>query len=185
MGIPLVLLVAAATASSFSSASPQNVRGASPRETALLQTLVARSATARTLTAQIGAEAVIVYVEIKLSMAKGHGATRLAATTPSTQFIRITLGPGGHPDDLAALLAHELQHALEIARADVRNNDDLRRLYRAIGEERATSMAFETVAAQEVGARVRQELSRRSGSGRVPPDEIAQRHDVSSNLSKH
>jgi hypothetical protein len=184
MGIPLVLLVAAATASSFTSATPQNVRGASPRETALIQALVARSATARTLTAQIGAEPVIVYVEIRLSMPRGHGATRLAATTSSTQFIRITLGPGGHPDDLAALLAHELQHALEIARAGVRNSDDLRRLYRAIGEERAASVAFETVAAQEVGALVRQELSRRSGPVRMPPDEIAQRHDASPILPK-
>jgi hypothetical protein len=162
MVLPLMLLVAAATASSFTTPSLSNVRGASPRETALLQALIARSATARTLTAQIGLEAVIVYVEIRASMPRGHGATRLAATTPDTRFIRITLAPGAHPDDLAALLAHELQHALEIARADVTNSDDLRRLYRAIGENRAAYDAFETVAAQEVGARVRQELSQAS-----------------------
>jgi hypothetical protein len=162
MVIPLVLLVAVATAASLTSPSLHNVRGASPRETALLRELVARSASARALTAQIGSEAVIVYVEIRASMPRGHGATRLAATTPSARFIRITLAPGAHPDDLAALLAHELQHALEIARSDVTSNDDLRRLYRAIGEDRSASVAFETVAAQEVGARVRQELSRGS-----------------------
>ena len=162
MVIPLVLLVAAATAASLTSPSLHNVRGASPRETALVRELVARSATARALTAQIGSEAVIVYVEIRASMPRGHGATRLAATTPYARFIRITLAPGAHPDDLAALLAHELQHALEIARADVKSSDDLRRLYRAIGDDRAASLAFETAAAQEVGARVRQELSRAS-----------------------
>jgi hypothetical protein len=167
MVIPLVLLVAAATAASLTSPSLDNVRGASPRETALLRELVARSASARALTAQIGSEAVIVYVEIRASMPRGHGATRLAATTPYARFIRITLAPGAHPDDLAALLAHELQHALEIARADVKSSDDLRRLYRAIGDDRAASVAFETVAAQEVGARVRQELSR-APSKRVP-----------------
>ena len=158
MVIPL-LLVAAATAASLTPPSLHNVRGASPRETALLQKLVARSATARALAAQLGVEAVIVYVEVRPSMPRGHGATRLAATTPLAQFIRITLAPGAHPDDLAALLAHELQHALEIARAGVTSSDDLRRLYRAIGEDRTAAAAFETVAAQEVGARVRQELS--------------------------
>ena len=169
MVIPLMLLVAAATAASFTSPSLHNVRGASPRETALVRELVARSATARALAAQIGSEAVIVYVEIRASMPRGHGATRLAATTPYARFIRITLAPGAHPDDLAALLAHELQHALEIARADVKSGDDLRRLYRSIGDDRAASVAFETVAAQEVGTRVRQELSRASskrGPGR-------------------
>jgi hypothetical protein len=161
MVIPLVLLVAAATAAS-SAAPPSlsHVRGASPRETALLRDLVARSETARTLTAQLESQDVIVYVEIKSSMPHGHGATRLAAITPAARFIRITLAPGAHPDDLAALLAHELQHALEIGLApDVKSSADLRRLYRAIGEDRIASVTFETVAAQEVGARVRQELS--------------------------
>ena len=162
MVIPLVLLVAAATASSLTAPPLHNVRGASSRERALLQELVARSPTSRSLIAQIGSEAVIVYVEIRPLMTRGRGATRLAATTSSTQYIRITLAPGPHPDDLAALLAHELQHALEIARADATSSDDLRRLYRAIGEDRAASVAFETVAAQEVSARVRQELAQAS-----------------------
>jgi len=100
-------------------------------------------------------------------MPRGRGATRLAATTPLARFIRITLGPVAHPDDLAALAAHELQHALEIARAaDVTTSEDLRRLYRSIGEDRAASAAFETVAAQEVGSRVRQELGRASSKER-------------------
>ena len=166
MVIPLVLLVAAATASSFTPPSLEHVRGASPRETAVLRDLVARSATARTLAARIESEAVIVYVEIQAAMPRGRGATRLAATTPLARFIRITLAPVAHPDDLAALLAHELQHALEIARApDVTSADDVRQLYRSIGEDRAATVAFETVAAQEVGARVRQELSRASSKG--------------------
>jgi len=161
MVIPLVLLVAAATASSFTPPSLAHLRGASPRETAVLRDLVARSATARKLAGQIESEAVIVYVEIKPSMPRGRGATRLAATTPLARFIRITLAPVAHPDDLAALLAHELQHAVEIALApDVTSREDVRRLYRSIGEDRAGTVAFETRAAQDVGARVREELSR-------------------------
>jgi hypothetical protein len=159
--IPLVLLVAAATASSLTPPSLEHLRGVSRRESALLRDLVARSATARNLADQIESEAVIVYVEINTSMPRGRGATRLAATTPLARFIRITLAPVAHPDDLAALLAHEMQHALEIARAPaVASSDDVRRLYRSIGEDRAATVAFETVAARQVGARVRQELSR-------------------------
>jgi hypothetical protein len=173
MMIPLVLLLAAA-ASSLTS-PPLNIRGVSPRETALIHDLVARSPTARTLAAQIESEAVVVYVEIRVSMRRGHGTTRLAATTPSTRFIRITLAPGSNPDDLEALLAHELQHAFEMAHAGVATSDDVRRLYRAIGEDRTADVSFETGPAQEVGIRVREELSRRgpqTGAQRARHDRL-------------
>jgi hypothetical protein len=159
MVIPLVLLLAAAAAS-LAPLPLKNIRGVSPRETALVQRLIARSPTARTVAAQIESEAVVVYVEVRPSMPRGHGATRLAATTPFARFIRITLAPGSNPDDLAALLAHELQHALEMAQAGVATSDDVRRLYRTIGDDRAAYVSFETAAAQEVGIRVREELSR-------------------------
>ena len=161
MVIPLVLLVAVVTASSLTPPSFDHLRGVSPRETALLRDLVARSATARTLAARIESEAVIVYVEIAPSMPRGRGATRLAATTPLARFIRITLAPVAHADDQAALLAHELQHAVEIAGApDVTSSADVRRLYQSIGKNRTATVALETAAAEEVSARVRLELSR-------------------------
>ena len=169
MVIPLVLLIAAAV-SSLAPIPPKNIRGASPRETALVQALVSRSATARALAAQIESEAVVVYVEIRASTPRGHGATRLAAATPVARFIRITLAPDSNPDDLAALLAHELQHALEMAHAGVATSDDVRRLYRTIGEDRSAYVSFETAAAQEVGIRVRQELSRAAARARSNSD---------------
>ena len=158
MLIPLVLLLAAATAAP---AAP-HLRGASDRETALIRDLLARSATARALAAEIETADVIVYVETARAPGRGRAVTRFVTTSHGVRYIRITLGPVPHPDDLAALLAHELQHVTEIARApDVVDDAGVLRLYRAIGEERAAGNAFETAAAREVGARVRAELTQR------------------------
>jgi hypothetical protein len=161
MVIPLVLLIAAGA--TLAPSLPR-LRGASPRETAIIGDLLARSPTARALVAGLEGVDVIVYVEIDPKRPRGHGITRFVTATPSVRFVRVTLAPSGHPDDLAALLAHELQHVLEIARApDVIYPRGVRRLYRSIGNDRSATSAFETVAAQEVALQVRRELSRQSG----------------------
>ena len=163
MVMPLVLLFAACT--SLGPSLPR-LRGASPRETAIIADLIARSPTARALADGLEAVDVIVYVEIDRKLRRGHGVTRFVAATPSARFLRVTLAPAGHADDLAALLAHELQHVVEIARApDVIDSRGVRRLYRTIGDDRSATSAFETVAAQEVALQVRRELGR--GSGRA------------------
>jgi hypothetical protein len=159
----LVLLLAAAT--TLVPSLPR-LRGASPHETAMIGDLLARSPTARTLAAGLLSVDVIVYVQIDRKLPRGHGATRFVTSTPSVRFVRISLAPAGHADDLAALLAHELQHVLEIARApDVIDSRGVRRLYHVIGNDRSASSAFETAAAQEVSRQVRRELAR--GSGRA------------------
>jgi hypothetical protein len=159
----LVLLLAAVT--TLVPSSPR-LRGASPRETAIIDDLLARSPTARTLAAGLLSVDVIVYVQIDRKLPRGHGTTRFVTATPSARFVRISLAAAGHADDLAALLAHELQHVLEIARApDVIDSRGVRRLYQVIGNDRSASSAFETAAAQEVSRQVRQELAR--GSGRA------------------
>jgi hypothetical protein len=158
MLIPLVLLLASATAS----VTP-HLRGASARETAVIRDLLARSETARALAAEIEARDVIVYVETARALTRGRAATRFVTAAHGMRYLRITLGAVPHGDDLAALLAHELQHVTEIARRpDVVDDAGVLRLYRAIGEERAAGNAFETAAAREVGARVRSELSQRA-----------------------
>ena len=61
------------------------------------------------------------------------------------------------------LLAHELQHAVEIAEhEEVRDEDGIRRLYREIGHASGED-AFETAAARDVEALVRLELRRKIG----------------------
>ena len=164
MLIPLVLLLASATAAPVT----PHLRGASARETALIRDLLARSATARALAAEIETRDVIVYVETARTLTHGRAVTRFVTAAQGMRYLRITLSPVPHGDDLAALLAHELQHASEIARApDVVDDAGILRLYRSIGEERAAGNAFETAAAREVGARVRGELSQRTTLARA------------------
>ena len=163
MVIPLVLLLIAATPGP--SAVPR-LRGASGEEAAVLHDLLSRSETARALAAVIESLDVIVYVETSFKLPRGRAVTRFVAATPSVRFLRITLGPPRHPDDFAALLAHELQHVTEMAQApDLKGDRDVQQLYRRIGEDRMATSAFETAAARQVTDRVRAEL-RRNEPGR-------------------
>ena len=169
MVVPLVLLLLAAAP--CPSDLPR-LRGASPREAAVIQDLLARSATARALASAIESLDVIVYVETSYRLPAGRAATRFVAATPVVRFIRITLGPSRHADELAALLAHELQHVTEMARVpDLRDDRDVRRLYQRIGEDPLATSTFETAAAREIGWRVREELSRGGAEHRRSRDQ--------------
>jgi len=157
MLILMVLLLASATAAPVT----PHLRGASAREKALIDELLARSATARALAAEIEARDVIVYVQMTRTLARTRAMTGFVTASGGIRYLRITLGAVRDRDDLAALLAHELQHATEIARSPtVKDDAGVRRLYRAIGEERGPGNAFETAAARDVADRVRSELSR-------------------------
>ena len=165
--MPLVLLLTATTVP----AAP-HLRGASVRETAVIRDLLARSETARALAADLEARDAIVYVVMKRILPGRRAVTQFVTASHGVRYIRITLGPVAHRDDLAALLAHELQHANEIASAPaVIDSAGVRRLYRAIGEERPATSSFETAAAQTVGARVRAELSQVKMAGQRQPGE--------------
>jgi hypothetical protein len=75
------------------------------------------------------------------------------------RYLRIEVRTPRSPLELLATIGHELQHAVEIARAPgVRNSAAMRDLYRRIGQNGANALTFETSDAQEVGKRVRLEL---------------------------
>ena len=70
-----------------------------------------------------------------------------------------TCGPRCPPNDLLAAIAHELQHAVEIAGSvDVRDSRSLGSFYERIGVSRGARTSFDTDAARETGARVKSEL---------------------------
>lgn len=148
------------------------VRGASAKESRLIGDLLARSGTARALVGEIEATDLIVYVQLSGNQPAGRGATTLASSSEQFRYVRIVIGAMTHPSDRGALLAHELQHALEIGREkDVRDERGIRQLYERIGEDSRARFVFETTAARDVGSRVLQELTAR-GTG---PREIARR----------
>ena len=138
----------------------RQIRGTSPTETRLIQELLARSATARALAAEIEGTDLIVYVQYSAEQPVGRAVTRLAAATTKHRYLRVIMGPTTHATERGALLAHELQHAVEIGLApDVRDDHGMRRLFAEIGEDRHARFAFETAAAREIGARVLRELA--------------------------
>jgi hypothetical protein len=75
-------------------------------------------------------------------MGKIVGLTHFIAYAGEQRYLRITIDASVHGDTAVALLGHELQHAVEIARAPwVTNETRLAHLYRHIGHESAGSRA--------------------------------------------
>jgi hypothetical protein len=138
-------------------AAATHVRAA-PSAGRILEDAESRSQTIRALVDRLAATDVIVYVEITASPQVPTARTKFVTATPSARFLRIGINRTVTPFDVVPLLAHELQHAVEIAeQADVRDDDGLRRLYKRIGHSHGAD-SYETDAAAQVERRVRTEL---------------------------
>ena len=95
----------------------------------LIEDLLERSATARALADELESTDLIVYVELTAAEPAGRAATRFVVATERYRFLRVVLSAMTHPRDRAPLLAHELQHAVEIGRdRDVRDIAGLQKL---------------------------------------------------------
>lgn len=138
-----------------------HVRGVSLSTRLLIEDLAAQSVIVRQLLARLGCTDVIVYVEMTASPQIPRARTKLVTSTAGARFLRIGISVFNAPAEVAALLAHELQHAVEIAEEDeVRDEDGVRRLYQRIGRA-GPSDSFETEAAIDVELSVRAELHSR------------------------
>ena len=158
IGFPLLVLLV--FSGSLEAGDVPRLRGASPGESRMIENTLQRSPTARALADRIEASDLIVYVQLTIDLPAGRAATRLVAATDSYRYLRVVIGAMTHPADRGALLAHELQHALEIGSArEVRDVSTLRRLYERIGEDRHARFAFETAAARDVAQRVQREMT--------------------------
>jgi hypothetical protein len=143
--------------------APAHVRAETPELRQLIAETAAGSPTVRELIARLGFTDAIVYVEITSSPLVPTARTKLVATVATARFIRIGLSASTGHATRGALLAHELQHALEIAEHDdVRDETAVRRLYEQIGRARGGDR-FETEAAQAVEWNVRLELHSKIG----------------------
>src|SRR5437773_5391709 len=141
----------------------QRVRAESADIAALLDEGASRSATVRSLIEEIEQSNVIVYVRTRLFPSQVlDGRIGFLGTTPTTRFLAIELACIRTRDHQIATLAHELQHAAEIARAPwVVDAPTLARYYSQIGgrvDAEAGVRTFETDAARIVAARVRHEI---------------------------
>jgi hypothetical protein len=139
------------------------VRAEASEVRTLIATATARSGTVRELIARLNCTDAIVYVEVIASPLVPTARTKLVATVAGARFIRISINIAVGDRDRMPLLAHELQHAVEIAEQfDVRDDDGVRRLYAKIGRSTGRD-SFETDAARDVEWIVRTELHTKIG----------------------
>jgi hypothetical protein len=159
--LALALLMAPPAERTAAVPSSPHVRAASIHTRLLLDDAQRRSRVVRELFARLGCTDAIVYVEITASPEIPRARTKLVAAVPGARFLRIGINAGAALTDLVPLLAHELQHVLEIAERDeVRDEAGVRRLYRQIGRIKGVD-TFETDAALDVELSARLELRRR------------------------
>lgn len=119
----------------------------------------------RALVAELGASDLIVHVVTTTGLPPGvSGATRLVSHLGGTRYVRIELAWSLTSKMRVSILAHELQHACELAQSGASTSNAVRALYQAIGRVAdAGAERFETSDAERVGRVVWTEL----GGGRA------------------
>jgi hypothetical protein len=124
---------------------------------------IARSATFRSLIATLADTDVIVYVESKILPNGLIGSTSHRIVLGGAhRFVRLSISPHGTDKRRTMVIAHELQHAIEIAHAsEVGRSQSADQMLARIGFPVACGRpgCFETMAAIAVENRVQDELS--------------------------
>lgn len=118
------------------------------------------SSTFRELVAELQASDVIVHVVSSVALPSGvGGTTRFVGTIGGARYVRIDLASSLTYRSRVAILAHELQHACEIARSGAGSSDAVNALFRAIGKASPIAPGgFETLEAEITGWLVWAEL---------------------------
>jgi len=119
----------------------------------------ARSAVIRSLIDTLEQSDLIVHVQTVTTLPQGTaGQMRLSYDAGLCRYVRIHLQRSLLPDERAAILAHELQHALELAQSSARDNEAVRALFERIGRHAGSDDVFETAAARVAGIKAWSEL---------------------------
>ncbi len=142
-------------------ASVPRIRPLGEHAALTVQRGVSHSPTFREIAARLERSDVVVYVSVEPRLpGRCAGATRFVGATPRIRFLHIALDPDLSPKELVALLAHELQHAIEVADApEVRDLDSFRQYYEQHGFRDQRVGTYDSQAARETGRRVRAELA--------------------------
>ena len=158
LGLIALVSAAAARPAAVGPEALVHVRPASPAARLLIDEAARDSATVRDLIDRVDRSDVIVYVQMTGSPQVLSASTTLVTATEGRRYLRVLIHAGTPTWNRAQLLAHELQHVLEIAsQPDVVSNDDLRSLYLRIGHANGKDR-FETSDARNVEEKVRREI---------------------------
>ena len=172
---PIALLAAVVAASAIAAPPPaaplaaagrgdrspmRHVRSTQPRTEHLLDLGARRSVTFAALRATLEATDVIVYVQMVGDLRPTlDGRLIFLGSSGGHRYLRIDVRNTLPTHDLLSAIAHELQHAVEVAGSvEVRDAKSMAGFYERIGVSRGTRTSFDTQAARETGARVKSEL---------------------------
>ena len=144
-----------------------NVRIADRVLKAMLETGAAQSPALRTLLADLEAAPVLVFIDCGVQMRTRLGARlNFVTSVDGVRYVRIGVDCALGARHQLALLAHELQHALEIAgQPGVVDVDSMATYYEEVGYftyKEGTDKGFETAAAIAMQRRVDDEITGRS-----------------------
>ena len=133
----------------------------------------ARSATLARLLRAVGQSALIVHlVAVDAPGAAWDGRLQFVAAPKGVRYVRIELRPQAAPGHAGAVLAHELQHALEVHDGGVTSVAEVARLYDRIGfrvaRGRSAGVRFDTATAIAAGVETLRELTGRPVDGPRP-----------------
>jgi len=148
-----------------------HLRALTPLAKDLLADAVEQSPTARKLIESIEQTDLIVYVQVSIAPHRSdpRASLRFLGGEGPMRYVLIWIDAweSAHADRVA-WLAHELQHAYEVAaEPEVRDAEALARYYRRIGHTRGPDGSwFETGAAKEAGVLARAEVASFRASGR-------------------
>jgi hypothetical protein len=139
-----------------------HVRTTESTISALIEKGVSQSSTFRRLVDTLNASDVIVYIEPKLSReALGGFLQNDVLARGGYRYLRVALDMHGSPGRVIPILAHELQHAVEVAEnPDARSAEALQRLFARLAIEFAcnSTNCSETQAAKDVEEAVKIDL---------------------------
>jgi hypothetical protein len=155
---------------------PTHTRPLSNIAQAVVDAATRSSPTIVSMLSEIEQTDVIVYINAEVDAASVRGWTQFVGVSTSARFLEVTVNVSLDPDRRTEVLAHELQHVLEIARAtDVHDDNGMKRLFERIGW-REGRLRYETAAAIDVEAIVHEELWKfRSTSRRAGPAKASRR----------
>ena len=136
--------------------SQRRVRALDVAAAAALERGLVHSPLFRRLVAELEASDLIVHVVTGIALpAKAAGVTRLVWAGPRDRYVRIMISGDLPRAQRPAILAHELQHACEIARSPARDTAAVRSLFQTIGQPGdSPSETYETDAAIDAGIEV-------------------------------
>jgi len=128
----------------------------------ILRESIENSATIREMVAALDASDVIVYFELLPGMpASLPAGLSYAGSGGRFRYLRIAINPLNTRTQVIAMIGHELQHAVEVAREPkVRSRRDLEKHYKRIGIAGRRDDMWDTEAARDAGRRVSREVAR-------------------------